>query len=136
MVYVETSALAKLYIKEPGGTEIAAVLQGNEQRLFTSLVTYAETLSTLSRAWREARISQSDYHRHKRAFRGDWSALNIVALTSSVLAPAERIIERHALRGFDAIHLCSALWIGRPRFACFDTRLRTAAEAEGLIVIP
>ncbi len=136
MVYVHTSALAKLYIVEPGGTEIAAILQGNEQRLFTSLVTYAETLATLWRARREERISRPDYQRHKRAFRSDWSALNIVALTSSVLEPAERIIERYGLRGFDAIHLCSALWIGRPQFACFDTRLRTAAEAEGLTVVP
>lgn len=52
------------------------------------------------------------------------------------LAGVERIIEQHALRGFDAIHLCAALSLGTPEFACFDTRLRKAAEAEGLGVIP
>jgi hypothetical protein len=34
------------------------------------------------------------------------------------------------------VHLCAALWIGRPLFACFDTRLRAAAEAEGLTPVP
>lgn len=100
------------------------------------MVTYAETLATLARARREERISQSDYQRHKRAFRRDWSALNIVGLTAAVLNPAERLVGQRGLRGFDAIHLCSALWIGKPHFACFDARLRRAAEAEGLTVIP
>jgi hypothetical protein len=40
------------------------------------------------------------------------------------------------LRGSDAVQLCSALWIGRPLFASFDTRLRQAAEAEGLTALP
>ena len=50
---------------------------------------------------------------------------------------AGRIAERLALRGFDAIHLASALEFGRllgasPRFLAFDARLAGAAATEGL----
>jgi hypothetical protein len=53
-----------------------------------------------------------------------------------VLAPAEKLIETHGLRGFDAVHLCAALWIGKPLFACFDARLRAAAQSAGLTPVP
>jgi len=59
----------------------------------------------------------------------------VVELTAEVLLKAARLIERHGLRALDAIHLCSALWIGEPAFACFDDRLRNAAAAEGLAVV-
>jgi predicted nucleic acid-binding protein len=60
----------------------------------------------------------------------------VVELTVDVLSEVARVIERHGLRGLDAIHLCSALWVGRPSFACFDDRLRSAAVAEGLPLAP
>ena len=60
----------------------------------------------------------------------------VVELTAEVLSEAARLIERHGLRGLDAIHLCSALWIGQPSFACFNDRLRIAAVAEGLPLAP
>ena len=136
MLYLDTSALAKLYIIEPEGLGIQAILKTNEPWLFTSIVTYAETLATRARSMREERIARQSYQRQKKAFLSDWNALHVVALTPAVLSSAEQLTDRHGLRGFDAIHLCSALWIGRPSFACFDERLRRAAAGEGLTVIP
>ena len=136
MVYFDTSAWAKLYITEPENPGVESIVRGHEPWLFTSRVTYAETLATLARAAREDRISHQSYQRQKRAFLSDWNSLQIVALTPDVLSLAVRLIEKHALRGFDAVHLCSALWIGKPDFACFDARLRRAAAAEGLPVVP
>jgi predicted nucleic acid-binding protein len=71
-----------------------------------------------------------------RAFQSDWEALHVIELTPAVLARARSLIERHRRSGFDAIHLCSAPWIDSLDFACFDTRLRDAAAAEGLAVSP
>jgi len=62
--------------------------------------------------------------------------LHAVNLSLPVLAPAKHLIELYGLRAYDAIQLCSALWLGRPTFACFDERLRRAAAAEGLAVVP
>ena len=136
MLYLDTSALAKLYVIEAGSSEMKSVIEQSDSGLFTSRVTYAETLSLLARLVRERRISRKAGLRQKEIFLRDWNALHIVEVTASSLASADRIIEQHGLRGFDAVHLCAALSLGKPDFACFDARLRKAAEAEGLTVIP
>lgn len=136
MLYLDTSALAKLYIIEPGGKGVQSLVEGNEDRLFTSIATYAEVLSVLARCLREKRLSREAYRWQKSSFLEGWGAFHVVELTAPVLAPAARLIERHRLRGFDAIQLCSALWVGKPLFACFDRRLRQAAAAHGFTVVP
>ena len=85
---------------------------------------------------RDRRISRREYLVQKRAFLAGWAAWHVIEVTHDVLAPAARLIEKHGPRGFDAVHLSSALWIGNPTFACFDPRLRTAASAEHLAVVP
>jgi uncharacterized protein len=48
------------------------------------------------------------------------------------------LAEKHLLRGFDAVHLASAVILREEltepiRFLAFDDRLMTAAAAEGLV---
>ena len=136
MLYMDTSAAAKLYVTETGSREIESLTERHASRVFTSLVTYAEVLSVLARSFREKRLSAAHFRAQKRRFLAHWDALHVVGPSQQLLAPAERLIERHGLRGFDAIQLCSALWIGNPLFACFDVRLRSAAVAEGLVAVP
>jgi predicted nucleic acid-binding protein len=136
MVYIDSSALAKLYVIEPESAAVERWLRASTPYVATSRVTYAEILSALVRCLKDGRISAVEYRLQKKAFLADWSALNVVELSSATLASADRLIERHGLRGSDAIHLCSALWIGKPAFACFDQRLRSAAAAEGLPLAP
>jgi predicted nucleic acid-binding protein len=52
-----------------------------------------------------------------------------------------KVISNYGLRGFDAIHLSSAITIktaimGNFLFACFDERLRRAAQSEGMQTLP
>lgn len=136
MLYLDTSALAKLYVTEPDSPPVHSLLESNRGVIFTSLVAYAEMLSVLARAARQKRLTQRQYVTGKRVFLADWKQLHIVELSQELLGPADRLIERYSLRGFDAVHLCSALWIGRPSFGCFDGRLCQAAKAEGLAVVP
>ncbi len=136
MLYLDSSALAKLYVAEPGTEDARALVEAYRARLFASAVTWAEVQSALARCWRERRISHAQYQLQQRGFAADWSMLHAVNLSLPVLAPAEHLIELYALRAYDAIQLCSALWLGRPVFTCFDERLRRAAAAEGLPVAP
>jgi uncharacterized protein len=136
MLYLDTSALAKRYVIEPGSSALEGALEENDGRLFSSAVTYAELLAILARCLRERRLSEQAYRRQKKTFLADWDSLHIVQVTPDVLRPAPAMIERHGLRGFDAIHLCSALWVGTPLFACFDEPLRKAAAAQGLRLVP
>jgi predicted nucleic acid-binding protein len=135
VLYLDSSALVKLYLRETESQAVEALVQGHEPLLFTSIVAYPEVLSTLVRALRAHRISKPDHELAKRRFLRDWSRLNVVELNPSVLGPAAALIESHGLRGFDAVHLCSALWLGLPDFLCFDRRLREAARNEGLTVV-
>jgi hypothetical protein len=136
VLYLDTSALAKLYLEEPDSQLVLKAVEANDSWLATSRVTYAELLSVLVRCRRANRISPAAYKRQKKAFLEDWSEMIVVELTPDVLSNAGHLIERHGLRGLDAVHLCSALWIGQPLFACFDDRLRGAAAAEGLPLAP
>jgi len=54
---------------------------------------------------------------------------------------SHKVIANHSLRGFDAIHLALVLTIGSAGvdnffFACYNKRLRHAAQAEGLETLP
>jgi len=136
VLYLDTAALAKLYLAEPDSQLVSKAVGVDSSWLATSRVTYAEVLSVLVRCLRANRISPAAYRLQKKAFLEDWATMVIVELTPDVLSKAGHLIERHGLRGLDAIHLCSALWIGQPSFVCFDDRLRSAASAEGLPLAP
>ena len=136
MLYLDTSALLRLYVSEPGSRQIETLVKENQPWVFTSLVAFAETFSVLLQSLREGRITGPAYQRQKRAFLTDWDTWHVVGLSRPLLRPVERMIEQYSLRGFDAIHLCTALSVGHPEFACFDARRRAAAGAEGLPVVP
>lgn len=136
MLYLDSSALAKLYIAEAGSQDVRALVESNRGRVFTCVVTWVEVLSALARCRRERRISPREYQLQQRAVAADWGLWHQVNVTLPVLAPAKRLIERYALRAYDAVQLCSALWVGRPMFACFDQKLREAAAGEGLRPAP
>jgi predicted nucleic acid-binding protein len=78
MLYLDTSALAKLYIIESEGQGVESLVTEHESELFTSITTYAEVLSALARCFREKRISRQGFEDQRRAFLHDWSALHVV----------------------------------------------------------
>jgi len=136
VLYLDSSALVKLYLLEAESQTVEGLVQRHEPLLFASIVAYPEVLSTLVRALHAHRISKPAHRLAERRLPRDWARLNVVELNPFVLAPAAALIEKHGLRGFDAVHLCSALWLGRPDFLCFDQRLSAAALAEGLRLVP
>ena len=136
MVYMETSALAKRYLSEAESAQVDSIVERSSPEIYTSRITYAEVLSLLARSLRDRRFSPRDYEHQKRRFRQEWDGFHIVEVTAECLLPAERLVERHPLRGLDAVQLCSALLLGRRDFARFDSRLNAAARAEDPPVIP
>ncbi len=103
----------------------------------TSRVAYPEARAALARRQREAGITRAALARDVAALDRDLGRFVVVELSAKVATRAEDLAERRALRGFDAIHLASALELEEltgavPSFCCFDDRLREAASAEGL----
>ena len=138
ILYLDTSALVKLYVREPGTVETRARLD-DASLVATSRVTYPEARAALARRQRESGIARSALRRAVSALDRDLERFVVVELSTKVARRAGDLAERRALRGFDAIHLASALEVEQltgstPRFCCFDDRLRDAASAEGLSV--
>ena len=138
IAYLDSSALVKLYIQEPGSSEVRALV--NEARIVaTSRVAYVEARAGFARKLREGELLQEECSQIVEDFKEDWEKYFVVEVSENVARLGGRLVEKHPLRGFDAIHLASALLLKERAnlevfFSCFDKRLKTAARAEGLII--
>ena len=110
ILYLDTSALIKLYAVEGGR---ALVERAVEEAGFvaTSVVAYAEARAALARKRREGVFSAETYREAVQAFEDDWETFEKPEATEGVARAAGNLAEEHALRGFDAIHLASALLV-------------------------
>ena len=136
ILYLDTSALVKLYVREAGTSE-TRVRVGEASLVATSRVAYPEARAALARRQREAAITQRALARAVSALDRDLGRFVVVELSAKVAKRAGELAERRGLRGFDAIHLASALEVEEltglmPDFYCYDVRLREAASDEGL----
>jgi predicted nucleic acid-binding protein len=136
ILYLDTSALVKLYVREAGTEETRTKLDAASM-VATSRVAYPEARAALARRQREAAITRAALARAVTALDRDLARFVVVELSAKVAKRAGELAERRALRGFDAIHLASALEVEEltglvATFCCFDDRLREAASAEKL----
>lgn len=70
-------------------------------------------------------------------FETTWRTLIIADVTQPLVRLAGDLAERYVIRGFDAIHLASAVTLQREldepiTFSAFDDRLNQSAAEEGL----
>ncbi len=153
MLYVDSSALIKHYIRETGTNALNAKLDDESLhrpgRIFISVLGYAEILATFARRLREDPQLRRQTELLREQFRHDWLfELTQVELAVGVLEFIPGLVDRHPLKGADAIHLASALWLRdalrlgknfgpvsrQLTFATSDKQLKNAASAEGLEV--
>ena len=142
LLYLDTSALVKLYINEPGSErveELASEYSGNSVAICS--ITQVEFAAAI---WRRRRTGEFGDAATERTI----ERFNVRVRTEFVrylidgwtLDLASELISRHPLRGYDAVQLAGCLSLARvmpdpPTFVCSDRRLLTAAEAEGLPVL-
>jgi uncharacterized protein len=139
ILYCDTSALIKRYVEEEG-TATVDRLWSASVGIATSVVAFAETASTFSRKLREGILTESEYLTTLKTFKADFDSFVLVSVTPMLNPVIERLVRDHPLRGFDAIHLSSALMIREAgslpvNFACFDHALNEAALKEGLAAV-
>ncbi len=136
ILYLDTSSLVKLYVEEEGSEEVRRQIAGATV-VATSAIAYVEARAAFARKRREGGLSEEEYGHMSDGFGQEWGAFLAIGVSEAIVSLAGDLAERHDLRGFDAIHLASALAL-RDRtqssvvFSCADGRLRAAAQAEGL----
>jgi predicted nucleic acid-binding protein len=138
--YLDTSALVKLYVQEPG-SEMVRKLVDEASVVATSKVAYAEARAALARGFRDGLLQEKDYRQVVAALQNDWPSYLALEVSDSLVWLAGELAEKHRLRGFDSIHLAAALTLktrvkSRVVAACFDTRLWEALRAVELEVVP
>jgi predicted nucleic acid-binding protein len=139
VTYLDTSALVKRFVSEAGTKEVQS-LQAKGEPVASATIAYVELYSGLTRRHREGVLSQLHYRRACRSFERDWMAIVKVELSDEILNSARSLIQRHALRAFDAVHLASALGlqaaVNSPvTFVAADRRLLRAAAGERLATV-
>jgi predicted nucleic acid-binding protein len=140
ILYLDTSALVKRYFREPYSDDILSRWKSATQ-IVTSFVAYAETMASMYRKKRESDLSDKLIRKIADSFHQDWQSFIRIEVNESLNEYIDRVVERYPLRGFDAIHLASAMVIHErlPEgfvFACFDNRLSRVAQLEGLETFP
>lgn len=136
VLYLDTSSLVKLYVEEDE-SDFISKLVGTAKITATSIVAYAEARAAFARRFREKAFTLKEFIRLKAVFDEDWSNYLILNITGNTIKMAGNLAEKHHLRGFDSIHLASALTLKHELassiiFSCFDNTLKKASEHEGM----
>lgn len=137
--YLDTSALAKRYVREPGSAQVRALFQ-RRRIIAVSRLAYAELAAAVARLARDGSLASSIRDRILGQLGPDFSALTVVEVRRAVVERVPAIVLRSPLRGFDAVQLATAVALheeaGAVDFWTADERLATAARAEGLRATP
>ncbi|MGA2106323.1 MAG: type II toxin-antitoxin system VapC family toxin [Syntrophorhabdales bacterium] len=136
IVYLDTSSLVKLYVEEEGSADVAAILK-NARTAATSMIAYAEARAAFARRFREGSVTKRAYKSLLLSFEKDWINYLQVKVSQDLIRLAGDLAEKHALRGFDAIHLSSAVSLMKANvgvvFLCHDEKLQKALLREQLV---
>lgn len=125
-LYIDASAAMKLVVEEPESWALADALAGDQ--LISSEICRVE----LGRVLRRLGLGQGA----ERLVRGVVERIELLRLDDQILDRAGEL-GPNDLRTLDAIHLASALAIGRELDAVvtYDRRLAAAAEGAGFAVL-
>lgn len=140
ILYLDSSALVKRYVQEYGSDKVNAWID-SAQLLTTGLVTRVEVVAALARLVRMKVFEESAAERILNIFREEWESLLRLPITDTTVTRADRLSWRYGLRGYDAVHLATALiWretLARPiHLATYDRELWQAAKLAGLLLLP
>lgn len=137
IVYFDTSALIKRVFDEPG-SDIAEALWNEGSEMVSTQIAYPEARAAAGAAHRVGRIGTSDLRNATRKIDALFEAMDLMGVDGGLARLAGDLAEDHGLRGYDAVHLASALSVDAPRVlvATWDRDLATASSAEGLAVVP
>jgi predicted nucleic acid-binding protein len=140
ILYLDTSALVKKYIAESGSDVVNQAISDAEL-VGLSTMGRAEVAAAFAKAVRMSAITREEGLVALQLFRSEWSSMMHIQTSEMVVARADFMAWEYHLRGYDAVHLASAvLWqesLGRPlTMAVFDQKLWTVAEQIGLTPLP
>jgi uncharacterized protein len=139
LYFLETSALVKLYVYEPGTERLVQLAAADAGHRFAILsLARVEFRSAIRRKQRSGDIDGTEADALTESFRVHSEGMFLVQpFTDSLLDLASALIDAYPLRGFDAMQLAGYLMLRsvsgseEPIFVCADQGLISAARDEG-----
>ncbi|HEY66198.1 MAG TPA: type II toxin-antitoxin system VapC family toxin [Caldilineae bacterium] len=140
IIYLDTSALVKVYIEEASSSEVIRWISEAEV-VGVSLLSKVEVAAAFAKAARMGIISRQEADVVWKQFLKDWPSLYKIKVHEYVLDKASELAWTYGLRGYDAVHLAVALYwqdvLGEAvTMVSFDRLLWRAAVEAGLSVLP
>lgn len=132
--FFDSSAFAKRYILEKDSPVVVSKCK-EASEIVISAVCVIEVVSALSRLLREKLIDRALQAQIKRSLMEEAGRVSVVAVNEDVISRAMEVVEAHAVRSLDAIHLSSALLARPDLFISADKRQCEAGRKLGLKVI-
>jgi uncharacterized protein len=140
VLYLDSSALVKLYVREQHSTEVLNLARPAEQCLCHE-IGFVEVRAAFAAAERDGRLATEDWKTVVTRFISDWESISRIEVDVALIERAAELAEGFGLRGFDALHLAAADRVKNAvgaglSFVSFDTRLNRAAKLLGLRLPP
>lgn len=146
---MDTNAVAKLYMKEPGSRRLVSWVGHPATgflpsvRVCVARIVLPEAISAITQRRNERKVERHGVLKLWSSvladFSGTTSRYEVVELTEAVVLRAALLVATYGLRGYDAVQLASAISIQmglddplRLLFVSSDGALTRAAKAAGL----
>jgi len=138
-VYLDSSALAKLYLPEPESERLDRFLRGRRDLLISEL-SVTEVISAVARRKREGALGAKQANQIRDAVLSDAASGSFrrMDLSPFIHRQAERMLlstESVPLRTLDALHIALAVSGEARRVITFDSRMAEAAVLHGLQLV-
>ena len=119
------------------GSDVAHELWASSHRAATSVLAFAEGMAALAAGRRSKRLSKGLHAEALVRFNSAYEQLAAIGVDEQLTRDAGALAEKFALRGYDAVHLASALALAEQNVALvsWDQELCRAGAAAGLPVL-
>ena len=123
---------------DESGSDLAAELWDRADLIASSQLVYPEARAAAAAARRAGRIDSRTLRRAVERIDGLCAGLYLIGVDPALAHAAGDLAEAHGLRGYDAVHLATALSMGAESLllATWDGDLASAAVAAGCSVSP
>ncbi|HKZ92484.1 MAG TPA: type II toxin-antitoxin system VapC family toxin [Candidatus Limnocylindrales bacterium] len=132
MIFLDTSALVKRYVAEPGSDTVRRCMDDDFDWAASALAR-TEAKVTLCHRGSEGRLASPP----QRQLDLDWDRFAVIPIDAECLSLAVMLGCQHRIQTLDAIHLAAALRLPEPvAFLSFDRHQSDVARVLGLEVVP
>ena len=140
ILYLDTSALVKRYIQEPGTDEVIALID-NAGSVGSTSLTKVEMAAAFEKTVRLGWVKRKIALQAWQDYLDHWSSFTRLNTSSGTIDRASSIAWEYSLRGYDATHLACALFWKEAletqiTMATYDRELWQASKKAGLAVWP